>query len=62
MLVNEKKENKQKQKQKIGTKNNNLGFNTSPVVWLLNNESHVEKRANKMNKSELKRQFGESNH
>lgn len=57
-MLNLKKEEK---KNTLGTKNN-LGFNARPVVWLLNNGSHVEKRANKMNKSELKRQFGESNH
>lgn len=52
---------KKKETEKPENKNN-LGFNICPFVWLLNNESRVEQRAKKMNKSELKRQFGESNH
>lgn len=41
---------------------NDLGLNSSSIVWLLNDESHIVKRVNKMNKSKLKRQFVESNH
>lgn len=51
-----------KKKKKTKRSNNDLGLNPSSVVWPLNDESHVVKRVNKMNKSKLKRQFVESNH
>lgn len=34
---------------------NDLGLNSSSVVWLLNDESHVVKRVNKMKKIKIKK-------